>query len=70
MVAAINLLREMLKLEGTATKIVNNGIISVLTPILMELEVSPSETDRIDLIRNSSLIFSELTDIPDPVILV
>lgn len=46
-----------------AQTIVGKGIISILTPLIMEADFLPSETERIELIRAASRVFAELTEI-------
>ena len=36
----------------------------------MEIEISPNDTERLELIRNATRVFSELTDIQNKSILV
>ena len=49
---------------------VSKGIISILTPIVMEVEFDSTDKNRINLIRNTVRILSELTDMRNPEILV
>ena len=71
MSAAINLIIKIIKRDiNTALAIVNKGIISILTPLIMDIEVSPADTERIELIRNTSKVFAELTEIQNLDILV
>ena len=62
--AAIDLIIKIIKKDVKAAEIiVAKGIISILTPLIMEIEVSPNDIERIELIRNTSRVFSELADI-------
>jgi hypothetical protein len=64
--AAINLIIKMLKRDANVPKLlVDKGIISILTPIVMEIEVSSNDTKRINLIRNACKVFAELTNNPN-----
>lgn len=71
MSAAIELIIHIIQKDIKASEmIVNKGIISILTPLIMEIDVSPSDKERIELIRNTAKIFSELAEIQNFEILV
>ena len=71
MSSAIELIIHIIQKDIKASEmIVNKGIISILTPLIMEIDVNPSDTERIELIRNTAKIFSELSDIQNFEILV
>lgn len=64
MIEATSLLIQAIRKNvDTAELIVKKGIISILTPLVLEIEVLHTDTDRIALIRNASKVFSELTDL-------
>eukprot|EP00347_Sterkiella_histriomuscorum_P003825 403362795 len=64
MSAAINLIIKIIKRDIKAAEtIVSKGIISILTPLIMETEVQQSDTERIELIRSTAKVFAELTEI-------
>ena len=54
----------------------SKGIISILTPLIMEVELIPSggvgtnDKERLDLIRAATRVFAELTEIQNINILV
>lgn len=48
MAAAIDLIIKIIKKDIKASEmIVNKGIISILTPLIMEIEIAPNDTERI-----------------------
>ena len=64
MSAAIDLIIKIIKKDaGSAEAIVKKGIISILTPLIMEIDIPSSDLERIELIRNTSRVFSELSEI-------
>jgi hypothetical protein len=64
MIAATNLLIQIIRKDvKSAEDIVKKGMISILTPLVMEIDVSYNDVDRIELIRSTARVFSELTDI-------
>ena len=66
MVASTELLLKIIKKDVRASgQIVDKGIVTILTPLIMELVEPDAEPERITLIRNTCKIFSELTDLQD-----
>lgn len=71
MIAAINMLIKIIKRDVKAAEmIVNKGIMSILTPLVLEIEFLPTDTERLELIRKATKVFSELTEIQNIDILV
>ena len=69
MSAAIDLIIKIIKRDVKASEtIVNKGIISILTPLIMEME--NNDPEKIELIRNTCRVFAELTEINNFEILV
>jgi hypothetical protein len=71
MQAATHLIITLIQTDvGTAEQIVNKGIVNILTPFIIEIDSNSNDMEKIILIRNTSQIYSELTDLKKRDILV
>ncbi len=71
--AAIDLLIKIIQKDvRAANMIVSKGIISILTPLIMDIDSKDKNpnSDRNKLIRNACRVFKELTDLKKDDILV
>lgn len=69
--ASIKLVIKIIKKDVKAAEaFVKKGLVSILTPIMMEIEIQTSDSQRFELIRSTSKLFAELTELQNNEILV